>query len=179
MKISKIALMTMLAGACTGLWAGELFSDMCGTNDLLKKWGNSKVAQLLPNGGPEDKYAVKISSEDAKKSAMISFKIDPAQVKGKTLVLSADAKAEEVVVPSKKSYLGTKFMIFYKTKENKRKYAEGNVCQVRSGSFDWKKLTTKVKIPEDVVYISISIGLQEASGTVSFSNIQLSTEDAK
>ncbi len=176
MKISKILLMAILAVAGSSLWAAELYSNMCSTNDLLKKWSNSKIAELLPKGGPNDKYAVKIINDNAKKSAIISFKIDPTQVKGKTLTLSADAKGEDVAVPSKKKYFGTKFMIYYKTAAGKKRWVEGNVGQVRSGSFSWKKLTTKAKIPDDTVYVLISVGLQEASGTVYFSDIQISYE---
>jgi hypothetical protein len=69
-------------------------------------------------------------------------------------------------------------MLFVQTADGKRFYREGaSVTKNRTGSYDWKEIETKFAIPANATIARIELGLQEASGKVLFSDIDVEIED--
>lgn len=164
----------LVVGTALGVMADDLYENLGSTPESLALW-NNKFMQLLPNGGPEGKYAVKMSCDNPKKGNMASFVVPVDKVKGKKVEFSAKVKAENVS-KNAQGHLGIKFMVYYKTSaaEKNQMWAEGTVVnQSRCGSYDWKELKTEVMIPENAVAVRLTIGLQEVSGTVYFSDMDL------
>ena len=95
MKKINLLLAALVCG-CTA-FAGDLYDDLANTPEQLKKWqGNLKVAKLLPNGGPEGKYAVEINCDKNTQYGIIRFNLPVDKVKGKKVEISAKVKAEKI-----------------------------------------------------------------------------------
>ena len=177
MKKINLLLAALVCG-CTA-FAGDLYDDLANTPEQLKKWqGNLKVAKLLPNGGPEGKYAVEINCDKNTQYGIIRFNLPVNKVKGKKIEISAKVKAENVATVKKVNFVGVKFMLFVQTADGKRFYPEGaSVIKSRTGSYDWKEIETKFAIPANATIARVELGLQEASGKVLFSDIDVEIDD--
>jgi len=169
-------LMTTALMATVSLCGGEkLYDNLASTPALLKEWGGSGMAQLKPDGGPDGKYAVTILSRNPKLSKMIILNLPAEKLKGRKVKFSAKVKAE-YVTGAKNPVCGVKFMVNYVTSapKNNQGWPEGaSVGAHRRGSYDWTTLQTVVTFPEDTVKVSFYMGLQNVTGIVSFSDIDI------
>ncbi len=174
MKLWKSAVCgAMLLGSFTVV-ADDIYDDLLDTADSLKVWKNAAVMTFLPNGGEErDDNAVKITATDATQSALASFVVDIDKVRGKTIELSAKVKGEDISKPPK-PYLGLKMMLIVVEADGKTRYPDTTRL---TGSFGWRKLKTRTVIPADAKSVTIQIGLQNSTGTVYFSDLELDDED--
>lgn len=100
--------------------------------------------------------------------------LDPALFKGKTVVLSAMIKAENLKEPANK-YWGPKVCFFYQTADGKSNFVE---CPKFYGTYDWKEVSRKVKFPENLVKLQLLIGLQRCAGTFMVDSLSIREESA-
>lgn len=128
------------------------------------KWGGKVI--LLPNGGPDGEAVVKVSGPGLSSAAL-----DAKAVCGKKLTVTALIKAEEVAEPEKPN-LGVKLMVVAVCADGTVKYFEGLPENFRSGSYQWKPARTVAEIPADATRVLLSIGIQKATGTVSYADIR-------
>ena len=177
--MKKINMLLAAVVCCCAAVAADLYDDMASTPELLKKWyGVNQNVKLLPNGGPEGKYAVEISADKPVTSRTLTFNLPIDRIKGKKVEFSADVKAENVVRSLDRGFLGIKFMLYFKRANGKVHYFEGpSVGKKRIGTFNWTEFESKCPIPADVVSARLEIGLQHASGKVLFSDIDIEIED--
>ena len=177
MKKVNLLLAALVCGCAA--FAGDLYDDMASTPELFKQWkGRTRNTKFLADKGPEGKYAVEVSNESLKTSQIIRFEIPVAKIKGKKVEFSAKIKAENVVAAKEKSFYGIKFLFFAQTASGRKYYHEGNAIRSsRSGSFDWKEFEAEFKVPGDVVAASLQFGIQNATGKVFVSDIDLDLED--
>ena len=160
----------MLLGAAAAS-ADDIYDDLLKTQNAVSKWRNAQVMTFLPNGGPEsDESAVKITLNDPASSAMPQFPVDINLVRGKTVKLTAKIKGENISVPPK-SYLGIKMMLAITGADGKVNYPD--VQPKLTGTFGWREAITVATIPADAKSVTISIGLQNSSGTIYFSDLEL------
>lgn len=170
------AIMMATVAVCGG---EKLYNDLASTPALLKEWNGNTFAELLPNGGPDGNYAVTILSRDPTTSKMMILNLPVEKLKGRKVLFSAKAKAEYVTGP-KNPVCGVKFMVNYITAApgNKQAWPEGaSVNAHRRGSYDWTVFKTEVTFPEDIAKASFYIGLQNVTGIVTFSDIDIETVD--
>lgn len=155
--------------------AGDIYDNMLGSQEAVAKWRNAKAMTFLPAGGPEsDESAVKITATDAAKGAMVQFPVDISKVRGKALKLTAKIKGEDISVPPK-PYLGVKMMLTVTGADGKVNYPD--VQPKLTGTFGWREVRTLATIPADAKSVVISIGLQNSSGTIYFSDLELDDVD--
>ena len=176
--------MKILAAAVACLTMVSVFADetliarnMLGTPQKFGTWINNKKAKFNAKGGPDGKSYVTISAADLKDAFQIAkfMHADVAKMKGRKVVLYGKIKAEDVKKAAK-PWLGIKFLIAYQVKDKKgTRFVEGKFP--RSGSFDWKEFETSIKLPEDLSMFCINIGLQETSGTIHVSDVELKFDE--
>jgi hypothetical protein len=167
-----VALWTVFSAVADEACIGK---DMLGTETLLKGWRNHQKAKFSPAGGPEGKSFITISAADAKEAFQLVKFMPSAKLKGRKVVLYGKIKAENVA-KAPKPWLGIKFLMAYQSKSKKgHTFKEGKFP--RNGSFDWKEFETSAQLPEDLSSFSINIGLQETSGTIHISDVELKFED--
>ncbi len=172
------ATITAVIMATAAVRGGEkLYNDLASTPALLKAWSGSSFAQFLPDGGPDGKYAITILSRDPTTSKMMILNLPVEKLKGRKVLFSAKVKAEYVTGP-KNPVCGVKFMVNYITAApgNKQAWPEGaSVNAHRRGTYDWTAFKTEVTFPEDIAKVSFYIGLQNVTGIVTFSDIDIET----
>lgn len=99
-KFTTLGLAGLMLFGGTALFAGDnVEENMASTPELLKRWGSSQFATLLPTGGPKGKPAIRIASGASDANRQIQYKLDLDKVRGKVIELSADVKAENVSQP--------------------------------------------------------------------------------
>ncbi len=174
MKLFRsVAFGVVLLGAFV-VAAGDLCDDLIDKADSLKAWRNASVMTFLPDGGPEKgESAVKITAADATKPAMALFPVPIDKVRGKTIILSAKVKGENISKPDK-PYLGIKMMLVITGADGKINYPD--TARI-TGSFDWRELKTMATIPPDAKSVMIQIGLQNSTGSIYFSDLELEEQD--
>ena len=174
MKLFRnVAFGAVLLGAFA-VTAGDFGDNLIEKADSLKAWRNASLMTFLPDGGPEKgESAVKITATDVAKPAMALFSVPIDKVRGKTVVLSAKVKGENISKPDK-SYLGIKMMLVITGADGKINYPDTTRV---TGSFDWRELKTVATIPPDAKSVIIQIGLQNSTGSVYFSDLELEERD--
>lgn len=104
---------------------------------------------------------------------MAFFPVPIDKVRGKTIVLSAKVKGENISKPDK-SYLGIKMMLVITGADGKINYPD--TARI-TGSFDWRELKTVATVPPDAKSVTIQIGLQNSTGSIFFSDLELEEQD--
>ena len=174
-KFTTLGLAGLMLFGGTALFAGDnVEENMASTPELLKRWGSSQFATLLPTGGPKGKPAIRIASGASDANRQIQYKLDLDKVRGKVIELSADVKAENVSQPPK-HYLGVKMMIVITKADGTRQYVD--ITTGKSGSYEWRECKVKAAIPTNAKEVAISLGLQSAMGAVYFSDIDVEIDD--
>lgn len=130
----------------------------------------------MPKGGSREGDVVTVSLEQ-KGTAMFTAPLDLSDWEGKVLKASIRVRGENVV-PSAKRWLGFKFMLHYRDAMTGRDEYPG--ASAREGSWDW----TVVEVSADLRGVrpekgSLSLGLQDGAGTVSFDLSSLTFEEVK
>lgn len=174
MKLFRNAAFGALLLGAFAVAADDICDNLIKTPEALKAWHNASAMTFLPDGGPEkDASAVMITATDAAKPVMASFAVAIDKVRGKTVVLSAKVKGENISKPEK-PYLGIKMMLVVTGADGKVNYPD--TARV-TGSFDWRELKTVATIPPDAKSVMIQIGLQNSTGSVCFSDLGLEEQD--
>lgn len=138
--------------------------------------GLSQLAWQTPKGGTREGDVVTVQL--AKKgTSMFSAPVDLSAWEGKILKASIRVRGENVV-PSSKRWLGFKFMLHFRDAMTGRDEYPG--APVREGSWDWTVLEIRADLrgvrPEKG---SLSLGLQDGAGKVSFDLSSLTFEEVK
>lgn len=173
MKLFRNAAFGALLLGAFAVAADDICENPIKTPEALKAWRNASAMTFLPDGGPENASAVKITATDAAKPVMASLPVAIDKVRGKTVVLSAKVKGENISKPEK-PYLGIKMMLVITGADGKINYPD--TARV-TGSFDWRELKTMATIPPDAKSVIIQIGLQNSTGSVYFSDLELEERD--
>lgn len=163
--------------ASAAVWADDdVVKDPIDTPQAVSRWYNAKAMQFLPNGGPEGKPAVKLVSTDVKKGVGCELQLDIEKIRGKLVEVTADIKGENVTQPPK-PYLGVKLMFRVDLADGKIDYPDIAPAAKQIGSFDWTEYKVKTRIPADAKSARLVIGLQESTGTVCYSDLEIEVED--
>ena len=171
MKFFRNAVLGAMLFGAFAVSADDIYDNMIDTEAALKQWSNAAAMTFLPNGGPEsDESAVRLSVTDPAKGAMAQFPVDVNLVRGKTVKLTGKIKGENISVPPQ-AYLGVKMMFEIVGADGKKNYPD--VQPKLTGTFGWREAITIATIPADAKAVTIVIGLQNSSGTIYFSDLEL------
>lgn len=173
MKLFRNAAFGALLLGAFAVAADDIGENLIKTPEALKAWRNAAAMTFLPDGGPENASAVKITATDAAKPVMASLPVAIDKVRGKTVILSAKVKGENISKPEK-PYLGIKMMLVITGADGKMNYPD--TARI-TGNFDWRELKTVATIPPDAKSVMIQIGLQNSTGSVYFSDLDLEEQD--
>ena len=160
-----LAALVSLAGtmpAADLLWQNDLNTE----SELRKFTRHSSNWDL--SGGVNGSSCLKFHN-DKPEGYPPSATLDPNLFKVKTVIISAMIKAKDLQVPANR-YWGPKVCLYYKTASGKEQFAE---CPKSYGTYDWKPVSLKVKLPSDIEKIQLLAGLQRCAGTFWIDNISI------
>ena len=76
-KFTTLGLAGLMLFGGTALFAGDnVEENMASTPELLKRWGSSQFATLLPTGGPKGKPAIRIAGGASDANRQIRYNYD-------------------------------------------------------------------------------------------------------
>lgn len=113
--------------------------------------------------------ALSVTNTAATDSKYATASLPVAACNGRRLLITGQVKAINVSQPPH-SYSGVKFMIHYITADGQNVYPQ---AVVDYGTFDWKHVYLVAVLPTNVTSIVLTVGLELASGTVEFDNVQV------
>lgn len=129
------------------------------------------------NEGPDGKACLKISIDPDHAAPLnaVSIPLDLSPWRGMTMLLSCQAKADNVSKP-RQSWNGIKCMLNLKTPSSgEHWHNQGNVF----GTFDWKQLNCTFTVPDDAQQGYLQLGMQDCAGTAWISDVKLTVVRAK
>ena len=101
-----------------------------------------------------------------------AMKLDTKAFAGKKVMLECEVSAEGVVRNPRQGFFGVKFMPAH-TSDGVTSYPEGRVG--RDGTYDWIWASVILEVPpEGFDEVLLSLGLQQAYGTVRYRNLKMS-----
>ncbi|MBN8216093.1 MAG: hypothetical protein J0L75_05590 [Spirochaetes bacterium] len=118
--------------------------------------------------GPDGK-CLYLASSDAGKPVSCSKAFDAALLSGKKVRLSVRVKAEGISAKAK-NYNGVKIMLPWASKDGKKDWPQAIQPE---GSWDWKTATLETTLPENLVSITIHLGLEGVTGKAWFDEVKL------
>ena len=143
------------------LWQSDFSSAAA-----LKQWTDGSAAVWLAKGGPDGSPAISFQLQK-QGTRWMSFSLDPAKVRG-LIQLEATVRGRDLV-RGPKSYLGSKVMLSY-TADGRTQNPEP---MRRYGTYDWTTVSMVQNIPDKVEKITLSLGIQEASGTFEIADVKI------
>ena len=169
MKNLHLILLLLLTLCCAVRGTEHLVAD---TPEKLSRWNGAKQAVFLPDGGPEQRPAIQMTSTSPEKSVLCELPLDLKQYAGKLLRFSADIRLEKIQPPAK-PYYGLKLMFILTRADGSRHWAEDLKPAERFGTRNWEEYEAYLKIPADARGAVLSFGIQQAAGRADFANLKL------
>lgn len=160
-----------------GLLLGGLCAVSCLGMDVATNALGLALTWQAPHGGSRTGDVVTVSLPE-RGAAMFSAELDLSDWEGKVLKATIRSRGERVSEPPQ-PWLGYKFMLHYCDSMTGRKEWPGAPSKV--GTWDWTETTFRADLrgvrPEKGA--RLSLGLQDASGTVSFDLSSLTLEEVQ
>ncbi|MEX1089702.1 MAG: cellulase family glycosylhydrolase [Phycisphaeraceae bacterium] len=141
------------------LWANALDSDA----DFAQGQGAGAAVAL-----GQRKAVLRVVKPTAQASALHQLPLPVERLRGQWVYLSADVKAQDVSAKPV-DWNGVKVML----KIECTAQTHWPQVAIPVGTFDWKRLSTRVLIPQDATAITLILGLESVSGTVWFDELRL------
>jgi hypothetical protein len=99
-------------------------------------------------------------------SATLHHVLPVEQMRGCRVAFSAWIKAEKISAPPQ-PWNGVKFMALVQTPGG----TQWPAAHIEAGTFDWKRVTFSVRVPDDAQSLSLIVGLESVTGKVWFDDI--------
>lgn len=170
MKTGLLLLAACLSAA-TLASGGTILSAPFQTPQDLKGWGLTPGAAIT--AAPDGKNALKITSDDTTGQSVFVcvYRLKPKAVAGKRLTATAEVMRD--LTPPSVKWQGGKFQLYIKTPA-KQDWKGVYMANPRSG---WETLTFTADIPADAETVELTLGIQNASGTIWFRNLAVEAAD--
>lgn len=143
------------------LWEADFSSA-----EALKAWSGYSAAKLLPEGGPDGGPAVLFTLAE-RGTKMMSIALDPAKVNG--LIQLEAVYRGRGLTRGPKPYFGTKVMLTV-TAGGRARHPEP---ARKFGSYEWTTGRIVQLIPENTEKLTLTLGIQEASGTFEVAGVKI------
>ncbi len=143
------------------LWEADFSSP-----EALQRWAGYKIANYLPKGGPNNSPAVSfvLPKVGAK---LMSIQLDPVKLQG-LIQLEAVCRGKELEKGTK-HFLGSKIML--SISQDGKKNCPEPLRQY--GTYDWRTFSMVQLIPANTESISLTLGIQLASGTFEVASVKI------
>ncbi len=102
-------------------------------------------------------------------SSRRQFPIDPTLFDERIATLEAVVKAEQVSEPPQ-PWNGIKVMLILENASGGKTYPQ---IPIPVGSFDWKAVRTRIRLPRDIAKATLVLGLEQVRGRVWFDNLRI------
>ena len=161
-----------LFGYAAALTAGTLLETKFNSPESLIGWGgkeNGKIVSLPSEG--QCLQVTRQKSVQEKGSTGIFYRFRPEQIAGKRLTITVDVK-RDIGIPSVK-WQGGKVMLTLNA-GNKTTWPG---IYMPHGKTDWKTMVLSEDIPGDLKSAILSLGIQDAQGTIWFRNLKIEVGD--
>jgi hypothetical protein len=134
--------------------------------DALRGWAGLGV--LAPGRGGGHALLVERSAGSAKGSTTVQRRLPVEQMRGYMVYFSAQIKAENISAKPK-PWNGIKFAAPIVAASGKQ-FPE---AKIDAGTFDWRRATFAVRVPDDAQSMSLALGLESVTGKVWFDDVRL------
>lgn len=154
-----------------------IFRDDFNSAESREKWSkNNRVrfAEKTP-GDPSDQVVyVDIPESAGEGGATIKIPIDPKNLGGCVVRLSARIKSVDVKKPPV-AYNGIDIQLHVKSPTKEHWYQRSGLY----GSGDWREISCEAPIPADVALMDLSVGLEKTSGRLWVDDVEISVVKAR
>jgi hypothetical protein len=134
--------------------------------DALKGWTGR--ATLAPGGKDGQALLVQRMPGAAAGAAMVQMALPVEKMRGYLVYFSAQIKAENIS-PKPRPWNGVKFMAPLVAPSGKSWPA----ATLDAGTFDWRRATFAVRVPDDAESMSLMLGLEAVTGKAWFDDIRV------
>ena len=168
----KHNIMMLLLLVLTGsIFAGTILDSPFNSAEETKGWiGLKERAEFVRDGNDT---VLRIKLEIPMKHAYgISYRIKPELIAGRRITCSADVKRDVKIT---RKYRGARFLLTVKCGNGKSNYYGINLGT--PGKIDWTSVRKSFNIPQDIVFASLFIGIQDGTGEVFYKNLKVAAED--
>ncbi len=139
--------------------------EWTGTSGLA--WSRSPLVET------EDEHAVaKMINSTPGGSEMMTASLPVDALKGRWVTIEARVKGEGISIHPQ-PWNGPKLMLHFRNAEGKDDYPQ---APLPDGSFDWKDIRWRLRVPDNVIDVQLSLGLEAVRGTVWFGALRISVE---
>lgn len=125
--------------------------------------GAGQVEQITPGHS-----VLRIEKADADGSALRQFELPVQKLRGRWIYLSANVKAKDVS-DKPVDWNGIKVML----KIERQDGTDWPQIALPVGTFDWRKSSTRLLLPDDATAMTLLVGLERVSGTVWLDNVRI------
>lgn len=141
--------------------SAEHFDD----GNVASRWSGAPYS-LVVNG---TSLGCEITNTNPATNKVITRTLSHTQLRGRRITLQALVKATNVSATAN-SWNGIKVMLTYQKSDGSYAYPALNISPA-SGTFGWKRFQSEFPIPEDITSLTLTLGLEVASGTVAFDDV--------
>lgn len=169
----KILFSLFLFGCAAALTAGTLLETKFDSPESLTGWGgkeNGKIVSLPSEG--QYLQVTREKNAPEKGSTGVFYRFHPAQIAGKRLTITVDVK-RNIGIPTVK-WQGGKVMLTLNAGDK----TTWPGLYMPPGKTEWKTMVLREDIPGDLKSAILSLGIQDAQGTICFRNLKIEVGDA-
>ena len=169
----KTLFILFLSGYAAALTAGTLLETKFDSQESLNGWGGKENGRIvvLPSGERVLQVTRQKKAQE-KGSSGVFYRFRPEQIAGKRLTITVDVK-RDIGVPMVK-WQGGKVMLTLNA-GNKTTWPG---IYMPHGKTDWKTMVLSEDIPGDLKSAILSLGIQDAQGTICFRNLKIELGDS-
>ena len=175
----------MAIAAIVGLAAGVSYARTTGPEVVfsedfedveMPRWQGAKPAavKFTRTQGPDGVPALTIETREPV-SGTLSVRLPAVRIAGKALLLDVWRKAENVETGAQ-HYYNAKSMLAWKAKSAAKPQYSGTPYSDFSGSFDWERHRFVMKMPEDLEWATVTVGMQACTGKASWAGLTVSLD---
>lgn len=179
-RIVYLMFLIMLSGTifASGPKIGAIvFQENFNTPKNRDLWSKNKSVQFIekiPGNSADQCVYVEIPKSINEGSASIGIKLDPAELRGCVLRMSARIKSEDVAKPPA-SYNGIDVQLHIKSPTQEIWHQSGN----QFGTSDWRTITCDVSVPNDAQLMDLGLGLEKTNGKVWIDDLEIKVVNKK
>ena len=124
--------------------------------------------------GPDGVPALTIETREPV-SSTLSVRLPVERIAGKAVLLDVWRKAENVET-GEQHYYNAKSMLVWKAGSAAKPQYSGTIYSDFSGTFDWERHRFVMKMPEDLQWASVTVGMQACTGKASWAGLTVSVD---
>lgn len=160
-------ILSFLLTGLSSVFGTVLFEEPFSSPDSVRKYPPWQAKTELARE-KDGSRVLKISLAERKPTGTIRIKLNPAEIAGKRIRVSAELKGKEIA-QAKEIFNGGKFMMPVEAPSGTTYPG----ALVRRGTFDWEKKSFTVEIPDNVKAAFITLGFQDSFGTLYVRNLKV------